>query len=91
MGTDYCGEEIPEDEPDDAEIIVWEVEPHPQTTEFDSMLVRSWQDLVGIMENSIEGMMERPAIDDLLHEPLVIKVRVRKMRKSDYQGVAEDE
>lgn len=86
--TDHEGRPVPENEPDDAEILVWDVEPHPQRPhEYTSMVERSWQKMLEYVRGELDCMLESCDLEDLLDEPLVIKFRLQKMRKSEYMDI----
>lgn len=83
MNTDWQGREIPADEPDDAVIDVWEVEPHLGNDHYTHLVERSWQDMLKYVGSQLDFWLEQFDEDDL-REGVTIKLRVRKMSKSEY-------
>lgn len=88
--TDHEGRPIADDEPDDAQILVWCVSPHPGKPGYD-LLERSWQRMLEYVRGELDCMLERCDIEDLEHDPFELKFSVQQMRKSDYlDEIAED-
>lgn len=88
MNTDWEGRPVPENEELEDIIKVWEVEPHPQTSECDVMVERSWQKVIEIVRSNLDSMLER-FIDDG-DERVIVNFRIVQMTKRDYLEMIEE-
>lgn len=88
MNTDYQGRPVPEDEDVDTIIKVWEVDPHPNSLDHDTMVERSWQDMLEIVRSNLETMLER-FIDDG-DEEVKVTFRLVSMPKRNYLELIDE-
>lgn len=88
MNTDFEGRPVPENEELEDIIKVWEVEPHPQSSEFDSMYERSWQNMLDIVRGNLDSMLER-FLDDGDDE-VKVTFRIVSMPKRAYLEAIEE-
>ena len=84
--TDHNGYDVKPDEPPDKEILVWEIEPHLQHSDYDYMVERSWQEMLALVANNLEYFLERHDEAQLM-EGVTIKFKLKKMQKSDYDEI----
>ena len=86
--TDWQGNKVPPHEPDDKEILVWEIEPH-----FDSSCTtyveRSWQRMLEYVECGIESWLESP--EELVDHPVKFAFRLRKMSVAEWRAFGGEE
>lgn len=88
MNTDYQGRPVPEDEDVDTIIKVWQVDPHPHSHDHDTMVERSWQDMLEIVSSNLETMLER-FIDDG-DEEVKVTFRLVSMPKRNYLEIIDE-
>lgn len=88
--TDHEGRPVPADEPDDAEILVWVVSPHPGKPGYD-LIERSWPKMLEYVRGELDCWLERSDLEDLEHEPVTLSFSVQRMRKDDYLSEIEDD
>lgn len=81
---DYNGREITKPESPDDMINVWCIEPATRS-EGDYLVVRDYQSAVEIAQLTVEALMD----DDDNKMPLHIKIWTERMRKGDYDALAE--
>ena len=82
--TDWEGSLVPENEPDDKKILVWEVDPHPSNSDYDVLWERSWQRMLEIVSNSLETHMERFTPEEL-REGVSIKFKLVEMTVGEWR------
>lgn len=80
--TDWQGKPVPDDEPDDKVIQVWEITPHPDGFHSHAV-IRSWQDVNEFMcrvpEMYLDGSDETEC-----REGVTVRIRLRNMTVYDY-------
>lgn len=84
--TDWEGLPVPENEPDDKEILVWEVSPHFDST-YDVCVERSWQRMLEYVSDGLEEWLERYTVEELLEEPVKLSFRLRKMTVAEWRDM----
>lgn len=83
---DWQGRDVEANEPDETNILVWEVEPHIQSRDHDSCLIRGWQDMLENVRANLDMFLESFEVDEL-KAGVSIKVRLVEMRKCDYEEI----
>jgi hypothetical protein len=89
--TDWSGNPVPRGEEEETEILVWEVDPHPDAPcEYDVMWCRSWQKMLQLVCGGLESLLEQLTEEELLTDPLTIKIKLRRMSLGDYWAACDD-
>jgi hypothetical protein len=87
--TDYHGLPVPKGELDSAIIKVWKL-PAMRGEECDYILIRSWQDFISYLENSMDLWLEKFS-DDAAGAGINLKIKLLEMTKMDYQQAVINE
>ena len=89
MAKDWEGRNVPDDEPADKVIKVWQVTPHVGDSHFDSYVERGWQDMLAYLNSSLEGWLERVEPDDLA-EGVTLTFKLVDMTVGAYREMIAD-
>lgn len=75
--VDWQGRPVEVAETEETEIYVWEITPHPQTNDYDSMLVRGYQKAREMADLAMERVMDENEQDELMEG---VKVEVKLIK-----------
>ena len=83
---DWEGRPVLPDEPPDAEILVWCIDPPDRAyrDRIDTELVRGWQDAIRRIADVAEGWLEDAEPGDLESEGFTLKISLKRMTKREY-------
>lgn len=90
LGEDWEGNQITEQEPPEKMIRVWQIEPHPSNSEYDSCVCRSYQTACLMARMAIEGVMDSTDPEVIADEGVTVKVQLIQMRKDEYEAIIAD-
>lgn len=85
---DWQGREVPDDEPDDKLIWVWEVSPHIGDTQYTDYVERGWQDMLAYVRGSLDAWLES-FTDDELYEGVTLTFRRVQMTVGQYKEITD--
>jgi hypothetical protein len=87
MVLDWQGRPVVVEETDETEIYVWEITPHPQTNDYDSILIRGYQKAREMADLAMERVMDENEREDLIEgvkvEVKLIKTTIGYMKEID--------
>ena len=86
---DWEGNPVPEVEDPETEIFVWEIEPHIDNS-YTSAYIRGWQEMLDFVKELAESECEFRTEEELQWDGVDIKIRLRKIAKSDYDEMCRD-
>lgn len=89
-GKDWQGRDVAKEEADDDAFLAWEITPHVQTKEFDSCIIRGWQEMLELVKDNIDLFLERYDEDEL-REGVTLRFRLvhsskREMGELSFAG-----
>lgn len=78
---DWQGRTVLKEKPSDV-VLAWEVTPHPQTSRYDCMVVRGWQDMLSCTADHLEYFLERYSEEEL-KEGVTLTFKLAEWRVED--------
>lgn len=84
--SDWEGKEIPEQEPPQTLITVWQIKPHPTNSAYDACVCRSYNTACKMAKRAIEKLMETTEPEDLA-DGVTVTVQLIQMRKAEYDAI----
>lgn len=89
-GKDWQGHDVPTGEEDDDAFLAWEITPHVQTAEFDSCIIRGWQEMIELVKDNLDALLERHDEEEL-RQGVTLKFRLvhsskREMEELSFAG-----
>lgn len=80
---DWQGNVVSMPEADDVEILVWQITPDPRG-EFDSVIIRGYQDMLTYVEENLQLLVD-DLPEDKLREGVSLNIKLVPIRVSDYR------
>lgn len=87
--TDWQGIPILEYEDPEYVIRVYEITPHPEAPD-SRLVVRSWQEMLRYVSDSLETFLEHCECDELL-EGVTLTFKLREMTVREYEEIVNNE
>jgi len=87
---DWDGRPVPDNEPDDKEIMVWEIEP-AHTSEYDGVLIRDYRKAMQYARERLESIMDGAGYEEEdLKEGVSVTVKLVTTTVREYNNVDDD-
>lgn len=83
LEKDWRGRPVPPGEGPDTKITVWEVSPHPGTSDYDAFWEREWQSMLSYTASTLEYWLET-FTEEELREGVTLTFKLVDIHLEDY-------